>query len=95
MKLSILLFFGFIVTGCASRSVLPSVSELKVSREPADKKCQELGPVYGRSQLIHSTNEQVLEDLKKDAANKGANYVVIHQYSGNQTAVNGTAYICP
>lgn len=81
--------------GCASRSVLPDTKELKVSREEPDKDCKELGPVMGRLLTAKGTAEQALEDLKKEAANKGANYVMVKQYSDNQTSVTGVAYECP
>jgi len=90
---SSLLLLGLV--GCASRSVLPEVKEVKVSREAADKDCKELGKVRGTSLSAKANAEQALEDLKKEAANKGANYVVVKQYSDNRTSVTGLAYECP
>lgn len=81
--------------GCASRSVLPKTDEVKISREPAPEKCLEIGSVRGTTATMKGSAEQALEDLKKSAAAKGANYVSIKQYSDNQTMVTGLAYECP
>lgn len=82
------------LAGCASRSVTPDVKEIKVSREAADKDCTELGKITGTTSSMKATAEDALADLKKEAANKGANYVTIKQYSDNQTSVTGIAYEC-
>jgi len=42
-----------------------------------------------------SDREDALADLKKEAANKGANFLVVRQYSAMGTAVTGEAYLCP
>lgn len=76
-------------------SPLPETDNVKVSRENADKDCKELGKVEGRSISTKPTNEEVLKDLRQEAANKGANYVKVGQYSGNAGSVTGEAYLCP
>lgn len=83
------------LAGCASRSVMPDVKEVKVSREAPDKDCKEMGTITGTTATAKGTQEQALEDLKKEAANKGANYVVVKQYSSYGTSVTGVAYECP
>lgn len=83
------------VAGCASRSVLPDTSAVKVSREQPTKTCKEMGEVTGRTATVKGTEAQALEDLKVEAAHKGANYVVIKQYSDYGTSVTGLAYECP
>ncbi|MGE0762338.1 MAG: DUF4156 domain-containing protein [Bdellovibrionales bacterium] len=88
------MLLGVFSVGCASRSVTPQVKEVQVSREPADKKCVELGKITGNTISMKGTAEEALADLKKEAANKGANYVVVKQYSDNQTSVTGIAYEC-
>lgn len=93
-KLAVLTM-ALMASACASRSVLPDVKEVKVSREAPDKKCTEIGSITGRTATVKGTQEQALEDLKKEAANKGANYVVVKQYSGMGTSVTGVAYECP
>ncbi len=83
------------LTACSSRSVMPDAEEVKVSREAANKNCTEVGKITGTTSSIKGTREQALEDLIQTAANKGANYVMIKQYSTQGTAVTGIAYECP
>lgn len=84
-----------VLGACASRSILPSVQEVKVSREMPDKECKEIGKLTGTTATVRGTQEQALEDLKRDAANKGANYLLVKQFSDYGTAVTGVAYECP
>ena len=91
----LLILLSLTLSSCASRSVLPDVREVKVSREPADKDCRELGSLSGRTASARGTEAEALEDLKKEAAAKGANYVVVKQYSGYGTSVTGIGYECP
>lgn len=90
--ISVVALLGF---GCASRSVLPDAKEVKVSRDAAPEECKEIGPINGRSTSVKGTQEQALADMKQEAANKGANYVMIKQYSAYGTSVVGVAYECP
>ncbi len=93
-----ILFSGvlvFALAACASRSVLSDSKEVKVSRDAADKDCKEIGTITGRTASAKGTQEEALEDLKKEAANKGANYVVVKEYSAYGTSVTGVAYECP
>lgn len=83
------------LSACASRSVLPDTKEVKVSREKPDKDCKEIGQITGTTMTAKGNQEEALADLKKEAANKGANYVVVKQYSSYGTSVTGTAYECP
>jgi hypothetical protein len=76
-------------------SVIPKSDEVKVSRDAAGEDCKEIGPINGTTSSANGTREQALEDLKKDAAAKGANYVMIKQYSAYGTSVVGVAYDCP
>lgn len=96
-SLKIVLFLGLILglTACSSRSVMPDSEEVKVSRDAADKDCKELGKITGTTSSVKGTREEVLEDLKQTAANKGANYVMVKQYSAQGTSVTGMAYECP
>lgn len=83
------------LAGCASQSIMPEKDEVKVSREDADKEdCKFISKVSGNSVSIKATREQVLEDMKQDAANKGANYVVVKNFSDTGTSVTGLAYQC-
>ena len=83
------------VSACASRSVMPEAKDVTVSREaPNAKKCQEMGKITGSVASAKGTREQALDDLKREAANKGANYVMVKQYSDLGTQVTGIAYEC-
>lgn len=94
MKPTVLFLIALTLAGCASRAVTPEVKEVKVSREDADKDCRELGKITGTTVSAKGTAEEALADLKREAANKGANYVQVKQYSNNQTTVTGIAYEC-
>lgn len=85
----------FCAVGCSSRSVLPDQKEVKITRSPADAKCKDLGKITGTTISKTPTEEQALEDLKREAAHKGANYVVVQQYSEMGGMVTGLAYDCP
>ncbi len=89
-----LLSFVFF-TGCSHMSNLPDEDNVKVTREDAPKDCEYLGKLEGRSMSKVPKQEDALNDLKMEAANKGANYLVVKEYSGNGTAVTGLAYKCP
>ncbi|MBX3020960.1 MAG: DUF4156 domain-containing protein [Bdellovibrionales bacterium] len=95
LVLSAILMAAIFTTGCRSRSVLPDVKEVKVSRDTAPDDCKEIGPINGTTTSAKGTQEQALADLKQEAANKGANYVMIKQYSAYGTSVVGVAYECP
>jgi len=85
----------FILTNaCASRSLTPDVSELKVSRENPSSKCEEIGHVSGTTMTSHGTSDEALNDMKKEATAKGATYLRVDQYSATGSSVSGTAYKC-
>ncbi|HMN69138.1 MAG TPA: DUF4156 domain-containing protein [Bdellovibrionales bacterium] len=94
-RIALLGVFTMLFTACASRSVLPDQKEVKVSREAAPSKCREIGAVNGRASSTKGTQEQALADLRQEAANKGANYVVVKEYSAYGTSVTGVAFECP
>lgn len=88
-------FAALALASCASKPILPTEKDIKVSREEPSSKCKEIGPLTGRTASVKGTREQALEDLKREAANKGANYVLIKQMSDYGTAITGVAYDCP
>lgn len=90
-----ILFVWFLVAGCSSVPVLPEDIDVKVSREAPDENCKNLGIVLGTTQTASGTSEQALNDLKQDAARKGANYVQIETFSAFGSAAKGTAFFCP
>ncbi len=74
--------------------VKPESKNVEASRDPADDDCRELGAVEGRNDSAKGTFEEALENLKLDAAGKGANYVQIRQSGAMGTSVRGMAYLC-
>lgn len=94
MKAVIIALLAMGLTGCASRSVLPDVEELKVSREKPSKDCKGLGPVKGQTMSAKEGPKEALEDMKKEATMKGANYLQVKQYSSQGTSVTGLAFEC-
>lgn len=84
-----------LVAGCKSHEVLPEKIEVKVSREAPDKDCKLVGSVTGSTSMIGETSEKALENLKTDAARKGANFVHYESASAAGTAFKGTGYFCP
>lgn len=89
-----LLTLCLIGIGCSSQSVLPEKSEVKTSRTvPSD--CKLIGKVTGNSLSLKATPEMALDNMKQEAANKGANYLVVEQYSPSGASVTGQAYRCP
>lgn len=83
------------LVGCRSTEILPEKVEVKVSRDDPAKDCKPLGTVTGKAMSTKGTSTEALEDLKTDAARKGANYVQYEQASALGTALRGTAYYCP
>lgn len=86
----------FLLMSCSSKPILPESKAVKVSREIAVDTCKELGVVYGKT--LNSTGkveEQALNDLKENAAKKGANYVYLQEYGAQGSSVKGIAYDCP
>lgn len=94
-KLFLILFGILVFTGCSSQSIMPEKDDITVSRKEADKEdCKFISKVTGTSSSAKGTPKEVLEDMKQDAANKGANYIVVEKYSATGTAVTGKAYKC-
>jgi uncharacterized protein YbjQ (UPF0145 family) len=83
------------LSGCRSRSLLADAKDVQASREAAGKDCREIGTITGTTISAKGSQEEALEDMKKEAANKGANYVQVKEYSSMGTSVKGIAYECP
>ncbi len=95
MKKVIFPILILILSACSSAPpVKPDAENVKVSRDEADEDCKEIGPVEGRNSSTSGSFDEALEDLKKDAAGKGANFVQIQKSGALGTAVRGTAYLC-
>jgi len=95
MNYILLVLASLFLAACASRSITPDIKEVKVSREAPDKDCKEMGTLTGTVASAKGTQEQAVEDLKREAANKGANYVLVKQFSSYGTSVTGIGYECP
>ena len=83
------------VAGCSSKPIIPEAKNVKVARENPSGRCRELGPVQGSVSTVHGTIEQAIEDMRLDAARKGANYVRMESTSAIGTSASGTAFDCP
>lgn len=83
------------LSACSSAPpVKPESKNVKVSRDEADSDCKEIGEVEGRNSSAHGDFDTALEDLKTDAAGKGANFVQIRQSGAMGTSIRGMAYLC-
>ncbi len=87
--------FIFTLSRCASPSLTPDVNDVKVSRDTPKSQCEELGRVTGTSNKVNTKPQDVLADMKDEAAKKGANYVQLGEYSSTGTSVVGFAFKCP
>ena len=81
--------------GCSSHPVVPEAKNVEVSRKDADSDCQDLGRVQGSVKTAKGTIEDAIEDMKLDAARKGANYIRMEAAGAMGTSAAGTAYRCP
>ena len=104
--------------GCSATQLRPGAESIIVSRHPAPKTCRFRGSVQGEQggafdgPFTSNKNlaQGAMNDLKNNALDVGANYVVIedthagetisgddHGLSGQQTDVThiGNAYACP
>lgn len=95
IHIAVLVSFGVLIA-CTSTPIVPSADSIKISRElPKDPECKNLGRVQGKTIGVKPDLEGAIEDMKKEAAYKGANYLVMETASAYETAVSGTAYYCP
>ena len=94
--LFVLAVSSVVFVSCTSTPIVPSANSIKISREvPKDPECKNIGRVQGKTIGVKPDLEAAIEDMKKEAAYKGANYLVMGTASGYETAVAGTAYYCP
>lgn len=84
----------FSLVACSSKPIVPKGEDVKVSREEAGKDCKDLGSVRGTVTGTKPNLEKAIENMKQEAANKGANYVKMETASDYGTSVRGTAYDC-
>ncbi|MBN8537310.1 MAG: DUF4156 domain-containing protein [Deltaproteobacteria bacterium] len=91
----LLIQLNLILSACSTQPIVPSADKITISRENPPQECKNLGRVQGRTISASPNLEAAIEDMKKEVAFKGANYVVMETASGYETAVSGTAYYCP
>ena len=91
----LILALPLLIAACSSRSIKPDPNALKISREKPSSKCKDLGAISGTTMTAKGSQDEAIEDLKREAANKGATYVYVQQFSTYGTTVTGEAYECP
>lgn len=95
MKKVVAFGFPLLLVACSHQPVIPDARDVKIAREnPADD-CQEIGRVQGSVKTSSGSIEQAVDDMKLDAARKGANYVRMESTGAMGTSASGTAYKCP
>jgi hypothetical protein len=84
-----------LLANCSHQPLIPDAKNIEVRREAAGPKCLELGRVSGSVSTVKGTIEQAIEDMKLDAARKGANFVKMESTGAMGTSATGIAYQCP
>jgi hypothetical protein len=82
-------------TACSHQAVIPEAKNVKIARENPSRDCREIGRVVGQVRTTSGSIEQAIDDMKLDAARKGANYVRMESTGAMGTSASGTAYQCP
>lgn len=87
--------FSFAFIACSHQALIPEAKNVKIQREAPAKDCRSLGHVEGN--VIHANGkiEDAIEDMRLDAARKGANFVQLGETSALGKNVAGVAYQCP
>ncbi len=92
-------FLNFIASSCATDDITPAgAAILIVRKEPKDKKCSNLGPVFGKGGGSFGGSWLADEDLMKysynrlrnNAAKMGATHIVLN--SGHQMGMTSGRY---
>lgn len=94
-KIILCLTVSLFIYGCKSHPVIMESKDVTVSRDEAKSSCRNLGAVEGKLIGTKPSPDMALEDMKREAAAKGANYVKMETASIYGTAVRGTAFFCP
>lgn len=84
-----------LVGACSHQPLVPEGKNVTARREDPSPSCENLGAVEGRNRDLKGDMEKAIEDLKLEAAKKGANYVRVEVTSGYGNSVRGTAFRCP
>lgn len=83
------------ISACSTQAVTPDAKDVKVSRAEPHKDCKMISKVSGTTSSAKAKPEDALKDMTQEAANKGANYLRVLEYSAYGTSVTGVAYECP
>ena len=88
---------AFVVSAaaCSHQPILPDAKNVKVQREDPSPKCVDFGQVTGTVSSSRGTLDEAIEDMKLDAARKGANFVKVESTGAMGTSITGHAYNCP
>lgn len=84
-----------VLGACSHQAILPEGKNVKIQREDPSSECKNLGAVEGRNNDLKGNTEKAMEDLRREAALKGANLVRVEVTSGYGNSVRGTAFQCP
>lgn len=84
-----------LLAACSHQPIIPEAKNVDVKRENPPGDCREIGRVLGQVRTTAGSIEQAIDDMKLDAARRGANYVRIESTGAMGTSVSGTAYQCP
>ncbi len=84
-----------LLANCGSHPIVPDAKNVTVTRGRIAKDCREIGSVQGSVISANGTIEQAIDDMKLDAARKGANYIQMGSTSAYGTSASGTAFFCP
>lgn len=82
------------LASCSGRPIKPDGANVKVTRQPVDIDCRDLGTVNGRVRSTRGTFEEALQDMRADAARMGATHIQVGQTGPMGTSINGRAYSC-
>ena len=88
-----LVLIGF--SSCSHQAIVPEAKNVRIAREAPAQNCKNLGHVEGSVITAHGKIEDAIEDMKLDAARKGANFVQMGQTSSLGKNVAGVAFACP
>ncbi len=95
LRIAIILAIGVGLFACKSVEKFPEARDVTTGANVPSKDCREIGSVRGRVNSKTPNLEAAMNDLKIEAANKGANYVQVKEKSSYGTEVVGVAFNCP
>ncbi len=95
MKSRLLLATLLVLSACSHQPIVPEAKNVEIKRENPPSDCKEIGRVVGQVRTTSGSIQQAIDDMKLDAARKGANYVRMESTGAMGTSAQGTAYQCP